>query len=117
MSTAAYADLVFAWAHARLGDREPATALAASATATLTEGADPAHDWAAAAFRHRIGQALRGRPHAGGWPPDLADALDHVDDDRGIGMSRLYVVNRLRQRSRVLEPDRRLDPYTHHKRS
>jgi hypothetical protein len=115
MSTAAFADLMFAWGHARLGDASQARALTDPAVATLMATGDAVHAWAAAGLQYRIDQAMAGYPHAGGWPMPLVERFDHLDDDRGLAPSRRYVVTRLRQWYRIVEPDRRPDPYVWHR--
>src|SRR5262249_27047586 len=49
--------------------------------------------------------ALAGRPHAGPLPADL---VAHIE---GLGKLTRWVVDRLRQEARILEPDQRIDPY------
>jgi len=110
MSTAAYVDLMFAWAHARLGDAETAQSLRDGALDPLMATADRAHEWIATAFGHRIGQALAGQAHCGEWPTALTGSLSQLDEDR-TGPSRLFVANQFRRSSRILEPDVRVDPY------
>jgi hypothetical protein len=111
MSTRAYVDLMFAWAHARLRDPDTARGLSEDATLRLSTG-DRAHQAVAAAFGHRIRQAIDGNAHSGDWPSQVQEAFDRVDEDRGLGlMSLRYVTDRVRQQSRVLEPDRRPNPY------
>src|SRR6187402_3520094 len=103
MSTQAYVDLMFAWGHARLGDAETARRLVAEAERWLRRTGDRAHTWLLDAFIYRIEQAITNRPHQGLLPPELLDSLERIDEDRR-GMSCRYVVDRMRQSSRILEP-------------
>lgn len=115
MSTPAYVDLMFAWAHARLGDPATARTLAEDATLRLSTG-DAAHCWLAAAFDHRIRQAERGESPIGEWPASLLRDYDSADDQPGNLPGRRYIIDVFRLRSRMLEPDFRTDPYTPWKR-
>ncbi len=104
--TAAYVDLIFAFGLARLGEGDPARELLNRAGAALGKK-DDAHQWLLAAFKHRIVQALEGKPHTGPLPAGDVELLE--------SMERLlrYVVDRLRKHSRILEPDQRINPYRH----
>jgi hypothetical protein len=102
--TEAYADLLFAFGLARLGDSAAATDLVGQAHAALV-GRDAVHQWLLEAFDYRLGSALAGQPHEGPLPEALHDRL--------VAMDRLsrYVIDRLRQHSRVLEPASPLEVY------
>jgi hypothetical protein len=115
MSTQAYVDLMFAWGHARLGDEATARRLVAEAEERLRPTGNRAHTWLLDAFTYRIEQAIANRPHEGALPPGLIESLKSIDDDRR-GPSRRYVVDRMRQASRILEPDAEIDPYLPWKR-
>jgi len=65
------------------------------------------HQFLLGAFQYRINQALEGKPHAGPLPNEQLEYLEHTER-----MQR-YVVDRLRQHSRILEPNQRIDPYRH----
>jgi hypothetical protein len=101
--TNAYVELTFAWGFARLGDAERAKRLAEGATAPLAL-ADPVHGFLSRAYRARIRQALEGAPLETPLDPELAGELNRLE--RFLR----YKVDRLRQFSRVLEPQERLDP-------
>ncbi len=104
--TAAYIDLLFAFGLARLGEADAARALLRQAKDALhLKGA--VHAFLHSAFEYRIRQALQGQPHAGPQPNELMQNLDAMDK-----MSR-YVVERLLERSRILEPNRAIDAYRH----
>src|SRR4051812_37126717 len=117
MSTRAYVDLMFAWGHARLGDAETARQLVREAAERLhptpeAANSDPAHAWLLDAFTFRIEEAIAARPHGGPRPAGLARRRDAIDgQNRTNQSSRRYVVDRLRQASRILEPSDEVDPY------
>jgi hypothetical protein len=104
--TAAYIDLVFAFGLARLGDTEPARASVKRVANVLTHR-DDVHSFLHRAFEYRIRQAMDGKPHGGPLPDALVDELDLMEK-----MPR-YLVERLLERSRILEPDRAVDAYRH----
>jgi hypothetical protein len=104
--TPAYVDLIFAFGLARLGENDPARELLDRAKVALG-GKDDAHTFLFSAFRHRVQQALEGKPHTGPLPNDQVEYLDHMER-----LAR-YVVDRLRKHSRILEPDQRINPYRH----
>jgi hypothetical protein len=103
--TAAYADLMLAWAFARLGDRGHAKQLEAQAARALAQppgpGADArVHSHLLALFRGRIRQAQEGRDPAGVLPTPAG-----LDD---LGR---YAIDALRRASRALEPHETVDPF------
>jgi hypothetical protein len=104
--TPAYADLLFAFGLAKLGENDAARDLLARAKALLNSK-DDAHVFLYSAFEHRVKQALEGKPHTGALPNDQLEYLEH--------MERLprYMIDRLRKYSRILEPDQRVDPFRH----
>jgi hypothetical protein len=108
--TDAYSDFLFAFAVARLGESDAARRLLARGEQALA-GKDDAHSLLLEAFRYRVTQALDGRPHAGPLPQALLDSLNEMHGRKDPGL-RPYVVDRLRQHSRVLEPDQRLEAYS-----
>lgn len=114
MSTRAYVDLLFAWAHARLG--EPARARDESEEARARLPTTSLHQWLGTAFRHRIDQAIRGESHSGEWPAGLLASLNTLDNRVLRGVNPEYVVDQLRCNSRILEPDLGVDPYSASKR-
>jgi hypothetical protein len=68
---------------------------------------DDAHPLLLQAFTYRVQQVLEGKPHRGPLPTDQIEYLEHMERQQR------YVVDRLRDRSRILEPDQKLDPYRH----
>jgi hypothetical protein len=106
----AYADLTFAFAHARRGDKEEARRLLTRASAVLDKG-DAVHQWLLKAYSFRIEQALAGKPHAGPLPDDLRRQFAALKDQGREGKFLRYKLDRLLQYSAVLEPQGRVDPY------
>jgi hypothetical protein len=107
--TEAYADLTFAFGLCRLGDPVGGRELAGRAGAAL-EGLGEPHTTLLAAYRFRIDQAAEGGPASGPLPDALLTHDSGVDED-GNARIACYAVDRLRQRSHLLEPDCRVDPY------
>lgn len=126
MPTRAYVDLMFAWGHARLGDADTARRLMAQAAerfhprpdaANPYPRADPVHAWLLDAFTFRIEEALANRNHDSPWPEELAERLEAIDERRGLlDKSFRYVIQRMRQQSRILEPNETVDPYLSYRR-
>jgi hypothetical protein len=104
--TAAYADLILAYGLARLGEYGSCSELTARAADVLTAPADPVHEFLLAAFRHRIDQAVSGKPGRGPLPPELLDRLGALRGDDWA-----YKAGVLRGRSRILEPAGSVDVY------
>src|SRR5262249_32014116 len=104
--TPAYVDLVFSFGLARLGETDAARDILSRARTAL-HGKDDAHRFRLNAFEHRIRQALDSTPHTGRLPNEQLEYLEQ--------MERLlrYAVDRLRNHSRILEPDQRINPYRH----
>jgi hypothetical protein len=102
--TPAYIQLIIAFGLARLGEADTAGELLGKAEADLRHQ-DEAHQILLKAFNYRITQALEGKPHTGSLPAELLESLNHV------GRKCHYAVDRLRECSRILEPDQKIDPY------
>ena len=101
--TGAYVRFVVAFGAARLGRREWAMQLRDAATRALP-ASDALHDILSRAFTARIGHALEGLPAETPLPAELSAQLNALAKlDR-------YKVDRVRQCSKVLEPQERLDP-------
>jgi hypothetical protein len=103
-TTSAYAQLVFAFGLARLGEAGASRSLTEQAEGVLL-GKDEIHEVLCRAYRYRIDEALAGRPRAGPLPEGVLVQIERLDK-----MPR-FVVDRLRQHSRILEPDQKIDPY------
>ena len=105
--TAAYADLMLAWAFGKLGDRGHAKSLETSAARLLGQppgrGADPrVHAHLLALFRERIRQAQDGRCDPGEPSLTVPDSIEPLGR---------YAIDSFRKVSRVLEPDAVVDPF------
>ncbi|MFO0845833.1 MAG: hypothetical protein U0797_26200 [Gemmataceae bacterium] len=104
--TPAYVDLIFSYGLARLGENDAARDLVARAQQAL-HGKDDAHTFLLSAYEYRVRQALDGKPHAGPLPDERMRELEIME------RLQLYVVDRLRKQSEILEPDQRINPYRH----
>jgi hypothetical protein len=100
----AYVDLLFAFGLARLGESDAARELLARARGVLSSKSD-AHVFLLEAFTHRAVQAIDGHPHTGALPQPLMDSL------KGMETLEIYIIDRLRKHSHILEPETRIDPY------
>jgi hypothetical protein len=103
-----YTNLIFSFGLARLGEQDAARELLQKAQTVLADK-DDAHLFLLGAYKHRITQALEGKPHTGPLPPHDLEYLEHME------RLQRYIVDRLRKHSHILEPDQRLDPYRHWK--
>ena len=123
VATLAYIDLFFAFGLAQLGDADAAGELVESATRSMAR-IEPQPDvqtvsrFLSDALNYRVRQATLGQPHAGLLPTDLLDTLRDVEKksegpNNPLGLGH-YAINRLRQQSRILEPQEKLDPYSKH---
>ncbi len=102
--TQAYANLMLAFGLARLDQPEAARALLQNGRAVLGDK-DAVHSLLLRSFEHRIERALAGQPHAGRLPRDLVEA------SRELGVEVKYFVERLWERSRILEPEYEVSVY------
>src|SRR5207244_1157188 len=96
-------NLIFAYGLARLGEIDASRKLQDEAKKVLT-GKDEAHQALFKAYAYRIKMAQEGKRNSGPLP---ADDMAALEKDR---MKR-YLVERLRQHSRILEPEQKVDPY------
>lgn len=101
--TLAYVLFVIGYGCARVGQIDRARAYSARA-ATLVDDTDPIHGFLSRAYAARIDQAAMGLPPETLLAPEIAARLNALDK-----FSR-YKVDRVRQFSKVLEPQERLDP-------
>ena len=102
--TGCYADLIFAYAMARLGENAECQAILQDVDAKLNTS-DTIHGWVRRAFQLRIDQALTGQAHRGELSEELMADLENMD------RLERYKLDRLRQQSRILEPHVRIDAY------
>jgi hypothetical protein len=111
--TNAYAHLMLAFGLARLGDDNVATRLLGRAEEWLKERGGPEQDVHVVllqAFRHRIEQALQGKPVAGPLPAEVLEYAAQMPQEVR------FKVDRLRMTSRILEPHHEVDAFrTYHK--
>jgi hypothetical protein len=115
--TGAYVDLIFAFGLAKLGETNACNPLRERAKDALAEG-DEAHSFLLQAYDYRIRRALEGQPHAGPLPAEQMDHLAELirlskENREAGGAGPVYVIDRLRYLSRVLEPDQRVEPFRH----
>jgi hypothetical protein len=107
--TEAYIDLMFAYGLARLGAGLRASTLVQSADATLKDQ-DPVHRLLLEAFVFRIERARVGQ-----WlekfPSSWYQAIDEFVSANAVERSNRYLIDRLREKSRILEPVDKVDPY------
>jgi hypothetical protein len=117
--TASYIDLLFAFGFARLGQAGAARNLVRQASTAIEAAGSEAHTFLLEAFRYRIDQAIAGKPHAGPLPPEQLEYLEQMrreaetlprDDPRRLAP---YVIDRMLEQSRVLQPQEQFDPYRH----
>jgi cellulose synthase operon protein C len=111
--TGEFADLMFAYGLARLGDAASCARLLEASLATL-KGRDPVSTWLALAYEFRIRQALEGKPNAGQLPEEMLESLKPRGEDKENELKLIrYKIDRLRQHSRILEPHEEINPYRH----
>jgi cellulose synthase operon protein C len=102
----AYVYLIFSFGLARLGESDASRELLARAKTAMPREKD-VHQFLLKAYEYRITQALESKPHAGPLPTEQLEKLEQ--------MPRLehYVVDKLREHARILEPNQKIDPYRH----
>jgi hypothetical protein len=117
--TSAYADLIFAYGLARLGEQDTAREFLGRAKASLKDadkryekpdGHEAVHRLLFDAFAVRIADALEGKPSRGSLPAALMKELEEIGSTKE-GRMPVYVVDRMRQHSKILEPVQKIDPY------
>ena len=102
--TKCYADLILAYAIARLGDSSLCRRVL-SEVDTRLNSQDAIHGWVRRAFQKRIDEVLEGRLERGSLSEELTRELHSMDRlDR-------YKLDRLRQQSRILEPNVHIDAF------
>ena len=125
-------DLLFAFALAKLGESMQAKYLLEAARKEMevpipATGGNPQNDQAITAavvrnflfkaFKYRINQALAGKPHTGQMAPEVLDELEEIAKKGGTGPVNnpyklaKYAVDRMRDQSRIMEPQEKPDPY------
>ncbi|MBA4188259.1 MAG: hypothetical protein C0467_09665 [Planctomycetaceae bacterium] len=69
------------------------------------------------AFKFRVDQVLSGKPHSGQMSADLVADFEEITNKGKTGgtnnpyLRADYVINRMRDQSRIIEPQERIDPY------
>jgi hypothetical protein len=129
-----YVDLLFAFALAKLQEGTRAKALVEDARRELEKPVPAAwqdqkhfetvvaavtQNFLFKAYKHRVDQVLAGKPGTGQLSAEvLADLEDICAKGKSAGTNNPYlraeyVINRMREQSRVIEPQERLDPYAY----
>jgi hypothetical protein len=109
-ATSAYIDYAFAFVLAKLGEADHAQKLKERADRMIESQHDReglVHFWLSEAFRLRIRQALERRETVGPLPDKMLAELP------GLDANSRYKIDRMRDRSRILQPLERLYPYRH----
>jgi hypothetical protein len=112
--TVDYIDLLFAFGLARLGEADGSRRLLRRAEGNL-KTRDDVHECLLAGFKYRIERALAGKPHGGPLPDKQLELLEMLGKEPrpADGIDPRYAVDRMRNVSRVLEPEQQIDPYRH----
>ncbi|MCZ2343163.1 MAG: hypothetical protein LC104_15425 [Bacteroidales bacterium] len=122
-ATLGYLDLLFAFGVAKLGDSAQAEAFAASARGTFStmkeEDRKIVCDFLYQTFHERIEQAAQGQSASGAYSPALQARLDEIltrgsptsPDVASPYRMASYAIARMREQSRILEPQEKFDPY------
>jgi hypothetical protein len=119
--TTLYIDLMFAFALARLGEIQAATALVDASKVAVEKYLAESKQGIAArflfqAFRYRVVQAIDGKPLSGRLPQVLLDELEEINR-RSQGTANnpygeaYYAITRMLEQCRIVEPYERLNPY------
>ncbi len=103
--TKSYADLMFTYALARLGETSQCNEMLAEISAGLLQTDDPLHAWVFDAYSHRVKQALAGDQKGQPLPAELLQRLESMP------MFDRYKLEKLRSMSHILEPNVRINPY------
>ena len=117
--TREYSDLFFAYGLARLGERDACLRLRDRAARVLGDE-DVAHFMLLQGFTYRIQQALDGKTSNGPLPSQMLDDLEKLRTERKAQRENnpqapdyAYIVERMRELSRIFEPHQKVDPYRH----
>src|SRR5262249_37321894 len=102
--TKAYADLIFAFGLARMGEDSESRKLQQAAEKVL-DVKDPVHAFLWQAYSYRIDQGIQRKPHGGPLPTELLERLERLETRPR------YAIDRLRQHSRVLDPHEHVDVF------
>jgi hypothetical protein len=122
--TQAYGDLMFAFGLARMGEVNQARRLQEQATEILAKTEDETHSFLLQAYVYRIEEAIAGRPHSGSLPTAQLEELEDINakaeavaKEKQPGLPNphresLFKINRLREKSRILDPQDVIDAYS-----
>jgi len=118
--TEAYIDLFFSFGLAKVGEQDASNQLLQKATAAL-HGEGQAHEFLLNAYAHRVRQAQQGETHPGPLPNEYMETLldlykQRADSGDKQGVGDWYIIDRLREQSRILEPDQKIKPYRYMER-
>jgi hypothetical protein len=108
-ATQEYADLIFAYAYARLGATDLSNAQLQRASASL-DAEDPIHRLLLQAFRYRIEQACT-TSTAGPLPAEWHQSVEMMAKKDVRDLTFRYKIDRLRSRLKILEPIEKVNPY------
>ena len=125
--TLAYLDLMFAWGLAVIGEQTVSQSLVETVRGVLDKpgGSDESAligTFLFRGFKHRIDEAIAGKPHAGPLPAKLLDVLDNYRAKKqGVPNSPYataeYCISRMRQMSAIFDPQEKLDATAETKKS
>lgn len=99
-----YVDLIFSFGLACLGEINPAQRLLQQARECFQRGTE-VQQLLCNAYQYRIEQVMAGKPHGGPLSGEILERQNALSTLQG------YQVDRLRKRSRILEPDQKINPY------
>jgi hypothetical protein len=102
-----YADFVFAFGLAKLGEQESAREALVRGRNLLQKG-DEVHRFLGRAFEYRVNRLLEHQTHGGPLPEKLLADIPPVRERDNLPR---YLIDRMREISRILEPDQRLEAY------
>ncbi len=105
LTTGHYADLLFAYAFAKIGDERQCDHLLSPARAALTKTGDPVHQCLADAMQYRVARMLHGHPAEGPLPSPIVARINELNQNQ------IAVVARLRKDLHILEPHEKTHPY------
>jgi hypothetical protein len=129
-----FVDLLFAFANAKLQETTEAKNLVEDARKVMevpipSTWTDNKHFEAVVsavtsnflfkAFNYRVQQQLAGKPHTGQMSAELMAELEEMGNKGRAGgtnnpyLRADYVIGRMREQSRIIEPQERLDPYSY----
>jgi len=103
-NTRAYVDLILSWGLMRFAEHSAADTIRKQAIGTPSTD-EPVHAVLRAAFDYRIQEVREGKPPRGPLPVGVQSRIDRLDRDAR------YIVDKLCEHSRILEPTVRVETY------